>query len=80
MELMNNYILTFILFDHLYAGNRAVKGHEWYDTFSKVFAAPFCEINTLLEVGFIHLWDNRYPVELCFGGDMKVDTIIVVHS
>ena len=44
------------------------------------FTAPFCEINTLLDVGFIQVRENRYLVELFFGGDMKVCTIIVVHS
>ena len=56
------------------------KGHECYDTLSKVFAAPFCEINTLLDVGFNQVLDNRYLVELFFGGDMKVYTIIVVKQ
>ena len=49
---MNNYILTADSIHHLYAGNHtigAAKGHECYDTLSKAFPAPFCEINTLLE-------------------------------
>ena len=38
------------------------KGHECYDTLSKAFAVPFCEINTLLDVGFNQVLDNRYLV------------------
>ena len=82
-RLMNNYILTADSIHIIYvqAITQLVLLKATNATIlCLAFAAPFCEINTLLDVGFIQVRDNRYLVELFFGGDMKVYTIIVVHS
>ena len=61
------------------AGNHSiavVKGYESYETISRAFSAPFHEIDTLLDQGFIQVGESRYLIEVFFGGDMKVHVLI----
>ena len=43
----------------------------------KPYPKQFREIDTLLDHGFIEVGENRYLIEIFFGGDMKVHAWIV---
>ena len=72
---MHSYKTIQFAHHHILAGNYSiavVKGNESYETIYGAFSAPFHEIDTLLDHGFIQMGESRYLIEVFFGGYMKV--------